>query len=205
MRERFTTLVEELRATPEIEVLGAELGAPASGDDLARLEAWFGGTVPDDIRAFYSQVGSAQIRWMGLANPAYARRGAEIPRGSVAWVYALVDPIDEEGALVLPPLDVVLDRSWEDVMREMWIWIGGKAHEGPKVAEGGFDGAVRIFDFSSFAGWPGFFRATGLVGVGSEMGWQGKRTSFAAHIDKAVKRMKARAEGVCRGEWDYGQ
>ncbi|MFY0539856.1 SMI1/KNR4 family protein [Nannocystis pusilla] len=69
-RERFTTLVEALRSTPEIEVLGAELGNPASDNDLARLEAWFGGTAPDDIRAFYSQVGSVQIRWMGLANPA---------------------------------------------------------------------------------------------------------------------------------------
>lgn len=199
MRDGFTTLIEELRSTPEIAVLGAELGPAASEAELARLATWFGGTIPPDVQAFYSQVGSVQIRWVETANPAYPACN----RGVVRWEHALMDPVDEEGLLFLPPVDVVLERSWEQDLSDLWIWISGRAHEGTKVEAGAIDSALRIFDFSSYQRWPGFFRASGLVGVGTEMGWQGARIPFHAHLDGALSKMRRRVEAARCKETEY--
>lgn len=209
MRHVFTTLIEELRNTPDIVVLGAELGEPASAESLARLEAWFGGSVPDDIRAFYAEVGSVQIRWMTAKSPRYVGHESDYMLGAVPWTYAIFEGIEnkkEDGVIVLPPLDVVLAREWEDHMDGVDIWIDGETDEGPMVEEGSFDRSVRIFDFSSFYDWAGFFRATGRVGVGTDYGidWAGDRTAFRAHLDDAVGEMRGRIAGAIRGETSFG-
>jgi hypothetical protein len=208
MRDHFATMIDELRRAPEVVVLGAELGPPASADALARLEAWFGGHVPDDVRAFYAEVGAVQIRWMAAKSPRYVGREDQYLRGAVPWEYALFDTIEnakEDGVLILPPLDVVLERSWNDFMDGVDIWVGGEIDEGPQVDEGDFDRGVRIFDFSSFYDWPGFFRATGLVGVGTDHGidWSGERTTFRAHLDDALDEMRGRIEAARRGHTTF--
>lgn len=205
MKDELVTLIEELRSTPEVVVLGAELGPPASANALARLDAWFGGQAPADVRAFYAEVGAVQIRWMAAKSPRYLGGEGRHPRGVVRWEYGLFDTIEnakEDGVLILPPLDVVLDRSWEDHMDGVDIWVGGEIDEGPQVEEGDFDRDVRIFDFSSFYDWPGFFRATGLVGVGTDYGidWSGDRTTFRAHLDDVLDEMRGRLAGARRGE-----
>lgn len=200
MRELFTTLIDAHRAVPELDVLAAELGPAASPPELERLERWFGGRVPDDIRAFYSAVGSVQIRWVATANPKNPHR--ELRRGLQPWDYALKEKVDD-GALVLPPIDVVLARSWAQEFDGMWIWVDGTAHAGPKLEPDGFDRELRIFDFSSWDRQPGFFRSTGLVGIGGEMGWQGKRMTFGAYLERAVRHMRGLADDVRSGNYDF--
>ncbi|MDI1451035.1 hypothetical protein [Polyangium sp. 6x1] len=208
LRDVFTALIEELRNAPEIVLLGAELGPPAAAEALARLETWFGGRVPDDVRAFYAEVGAVQIRWMAAKSPRYVGREDEYPRGAVPWTYALFDTLEnkkEDGVLVLPPLDVVIERSWENLMDDVDIWIDGEIDEGPQIEPGDFDRSVRIFDFSSFYDWPGFFRATGRVGVGTDHGidWSGERHTFREHLDDALDEMRGRIEAARRGDTSF--
>lgn len=214
MKEALEQLISDLKNAPEVVVLAAELGPPASEAALARLDAWFGGAAPADLRQFYAEVGAVQLRWMAAASPRFVGHEAEYARGEVHWQYALFEGVEnkkEDGVLMLPPIEVALaphppgsNESWCDLM-DVEIWIDGEMDRGPVVEEGEFDRDVFICDYSSFYDWPGVFRRTGLVGIGTDYGidWVGERVTFTEHLEGAINALHDRLLAARRGDTSF--
>ena len=62
-RARLTAMVEELRASPRVDLVRAEIGAPATDAELAAATAAGGGRLPAGVAEFYAEVGSFGLEW----------------------------------------------------------------------------------------------------------------------------------------------
>lgn len=62
-RERFESLVEELRQHSDINLRKAVLGEPATEQQLEDAEKEFGAPLPSEIREFYAELNGVRILW----------------------------------------------------------------------------------------------------------------------------------------------
>jgi tetratricopeptide (TPR) repeat protein len=73
-KARFEALVAKLEACPDVAVLDAYLGSPATASQLAAAEARIGRPLPSDLRALYASVNGVSIVWADRKHPQWTPR-----------------------------------------------------------------------------------------------------------------------------------
>ena len=62
-RARFEAMLDDLRRNEQVEILSAELGAPASAAELEAARELAGGELPAGVEEFYAQLNGFQLEW----------------------------------------------------------------------------------------------------------------------------------------------
>ncbi|MFO0561366.1 MAG: hypothetical protein U0269_25335 [Polyangiales bacterium] len=188
IRTKLEAMISALREAPNVALLHAELGPPASDEDIARLQAWFDEADAAPLTALYRAANGVQVRWMSKHSKRYKAAPEKFAPGHVDWFYARIDGMEnakEDGVVLLPPIEVLLAHDWRDHFDGVEIEIDGEyLTDEDELAKN-----VLPFDWSHFYYLPSVFRADAKVRVGSDYGidFDGPIRTVSAYVNDLVK------------------
>lgn len=180
-------MIAALKEAPSVALLYAELGPPASDEDIEKLEEWFDDGKAGPLVALYRAADGVQLRWMSKHSKRYQAKPAHFAAGRVHWDYARTDGMEnpkEDGVVLIPSIEALLAHSWVDHFDGVEIEIDGEhVSDEEELAQN-----VLPFDWSHFYYLPSVFRSDGKVRVGSDYGidFDGPVRTVEKYIDDLV-------------------
>lgn len=109
-KERFMSLVKELRANPDIDVLYYNIGKPASDNKISRVEKYLDAELHPAIKNFYKQCDGASLIWIYKDNEDKNRVRIQAPNNG----YCIEDNGLCEGCLnIFPITNTFITNNWE--------------------------------------------------------------------------------------------
>jgi hypothetical protein len=202
-KSELEQIIRDLQATPEVVLLSAELGPPASPTELEALRGWFGCPVPE-IEALYAEVNGVQLRWMAARSPRYVGSEASFVQGAVPWTYALYSTVEnknEDGVLILPPIATLLAQDWSEELEECHnLVVNGEEIDAEEARA-----HLLPFDWSGFYQRPAWVRETAQVAVGTDHGidWCDEHVSFDEHLRASLEELENRRQAARRGDTSF--
>jgi len=116
IREAFDACISELQAHSQIAITHRWLGARATDEELARVEAAMG-PLPSDVRAFYKQCNGAQLRWIDRLSAEHTERDDAPQITEYDWHIEGDDP-SADGVIHFVPLSGLIENASGDESEE---------------------------------------------------------------------------------------
>lgn len=147
--KRFEVMVAQLKAHPNILVLGYNTFSPVPESKFAEYEKELGFALPNDLKTFYRQTDGLQLRWIRLDNDSYDEDVHEWDENAVDWNWSLLDDWPADGVVMIHPLWDLLNEYGEGTYyyEDEEELAFQETYLGEQTDYGVFRRNLRLFDF----------------------------------------------------------